>query len=105
MGRLIAVIMSIFVRIEMCLNIIWFSGLCLAITWLVFVWIIGLTGTSLFILGALTGLVFAPIIPLTFAFFNQKLNVVPGLLAVVLCGAALGIMTFQKIAGRIISHI
>jgi len=69
------------------------------------VWSIGLTSTSLFILGAATGLVFAPMIPLTFAFFNQRLNVVPILLALVLCGSALGIITFQKIAGKLIFDI
>ncbi len=70
--------------------------------WLVLVWIVGLTGTSLLILGAISGLIFAPIIPLTFAYFNQRLNVVPILLALVLCGQALGIITFQKVAGKFI---
>jgi len=31
---------------------------------------------------------------------NRKVNVTPILLALVLCGAALGIMSFQKIAGE-----
>jgi hypothetical protein len=67
-----------------------------------FVWLVGLTGISLFILGAGSGLIFSPLIPLTFALFNQRLNVVPILLALVLCGLALGVMTFQKIAGKLI---
>ncbi len=74
----------------------------MVIVWLVLVWIVGLTGTSLLILGAISGLIFAPIIPLTFAYFNQRLNVVPILLALVLCGQALGIITFQKVAGKFI---
>jgi hypothetical protein len=85
----------------MCLNIVWCGGLCLALAWLIFVWAIGLTSTSLFVLGAATGLVFAPLFPLSFGLFNQKLNVVPMLLALLLCGTALGGITFQKIAGKI----
>jgi hypothetical protein len=86
----------------MCLNIVWCGGLCLAIAWFIFVWAIGLTGTSLFILGAATGLVFAPIFPLSFGLFNQRLNVIPMLIALLLCGSALGAITFQKIAGKLI---
>ena len=85
---------------NLCLNFVWLGGLCLAIAWLLFVWVIGLSATSLFVLGAVTGLVFAPFIPLTMAFFNQRLNVVPFLLALVLCGSALGIMIFPKLGGR-----
>jgi hypothetical protein len=77
----------------------------LVIVWLVLVWIVGLTGTSLLILGAISGLIFAPIIPLTFAYFNQRLNVIPILLALVLCGQALGIIIFQKVAGKFIFKI
>ncbi|CAF5196870.1 unnamed protein product, partial [Rotaria magnacalcarata] len=98
-GRLFAAIISVFLSVNMCLNIIWFGGFCLAISWLIFVWFIGLTSTSLFILGAATGLVFSPIFPLSFGLFNQRLNVVPMLLASLLCGSAVGAMTLQKIAG------
>ncbi len=72
------------------------------IVWLVLIWAVGLTGTSLLILGAISGLIFAPIIPLTFAYFDQRLNVVPILLTLVLCGQALGIIIFQKVAGKFI---
>ena len=68
--------------------------------WAIFVWVVGLNGTSLFILGAVTGLVFAPIFPLSFGFFNQRLNVVPMLIALLLCGSALGALIFQKVAGN-----
>ncbi|UJR16772.1 hypothetical protein I4U23_003672 [Adineta vaga] len=98
-GRLIIAIISVFLSVSICLNILWFIALCLAITWLVFVWIIGLTGTNLFILGASTGLVFSPLIPLTFALFNKRLNVTPMLLALVFSGAAFGMIVFQKLAG------
>jgi hypothetical protein len=84
----------------MCLNIIWFGALCLATTWLIYVWVIGLTGTSLFILGAITGLIFSPIFPLSFGFFNQRLNVIPMLLGLLLGGTALGAITLNKIAGK-----
>jgi hypothetical protein len=84
----------------MCLNIVWFGASCLATVWLIYVWVIGLTSTSLFILGATTGLVFAPIFPLSFGFFNQRLNVIPMLLGLLLCGTALGAMTLNKIAGK-----
>lgn len=97
---MIVAIVSVFVSVTTCLNIVWFGCLCLAVAWLVFVWVIGLTATSLFLLGGVTGLMFAPIIPLTFAFFNQRLNVVPLLLALVLCGSALGMIIFSKIGGK-----
>ncbi len=93
--------MSLFIPVTTCLNIAWFTALCLAIAWLVFVWVIGLSATSLFILGAITGLVFGPLIPLTLAFFNQRLNVVPFLLALVLCGTAFGMMIFPKLGGKL----
>jgi hypothetical protein len=102
---LIVAIVSLFVSVTICLNIVWFAALCLAIAWLIFVWIVGLTGTSLFILGAVSGFVFAPIVPLTYAFFNQRLTVVPLLLALVLCGGAFGIIIFQKVAGKIIFDV
>ena len=92
--------MSVFISVAICLNIIWFIALCLVIAWLVFVWAIGLSATSLFILGGITGLVLGPIIPLTVAFFNQRLNVEPFLFALVLCGTALGIIVFPKIGGK-----
>jgi len=88
--------------VNKCLNIVWVGGLCLAIAWFIFVWAIGLTGTSLFILGAATGLVFAPIFPLSFGLFNQRLNVVPMLIALLLCGSAIGAIIFQKIAGNLL---
>ncbi|CAF3483464.1 unnamed protein product [Rotaria socialis] len=103
-GRLFAAIISVFLSVDMCLNIIWFGGFCLAISWLIFVWFIGLTSTSLFILGAVTGLVFSPIFPLSFGLFNQRLNVVPMLLASLLCGSAVGAMTLQKIAGFVLDR-
>jgi hypothetical protein len=87
--------------VNVCLHIVWSAALCLAVAWLIFVWVIGLSAISLFILAAVTGLIFAPIIPLTMAFFNQRLNVAPFLLALVLCGSALGIMIFPKIGGKI----
>ncbi|CAF4331717.1 unnamed protein product, partial [Rotaria sordida] len=60
--------------------------------------------TSLFILGSATGLVFSPIFPLSFGYFNQKLNVVPMLIALLLCGSAVGAITLQKIAGFVMDH-
>jgi hypothetical protein len=97
---LIFAVVSVFLSVNICLNIIWIGTSCLATAWLIYVWLIGLTGTSLFILGAITGLVFAPIFPLSFAFFNQRLNVKPMLLGFLLCGTALGAMTLNKIAGK-----
>ncbi|UJR20194.1 hypothetical protein I4U23_023326 [Adineta vaga] len=100
-GRLIGAILSIWFSVNMCLNFIWFGGLCLAIAWLIVVWTIGLTSTTLFILGAATGFVFAPLFPLSLSLINQRLNVVPVLLALLLCGAGLGAIAFQKLAGII----
>ncbi|CAF4000005.1 unnamed protein product, partial [Rotaria sp. Silwood1] len=98
-GRLIGAVASVFLSVNMCLNIVSCGGLCVAIAWLIFVWAIGLTGTSLFILGAATGLVLAPLFPLSFGLFNQKLNVMPMLIALLLCGSAIGGIALQKIAG------
>jgi hypothetical protein len=100
-GRLIVAIISVYVPVNISLTVVWCGGFLLAVVWLIFVWVIGLSVTSLFILGAVTGLVFAPMIPLTMAFFNQRLNVVQFLLALVLCGSALGIMIFPKIGGLV----
>ncbi|CAF3548032.1 unnamed protein product [Adineta steineri] len=103
-GRFIGAILSMLLSVNMCLTIVWFGGLCLTIAWFIFVWFIGLTGTSLFILGAATGLVFAPLFPLTFGLINQRLNVVPVLLALLLSGSALGAIALQKIAGVVMDH-
>jgi len=97
---LLTAVASAYVSVNVCLNIVWLTSFGLVVAWLVFIWLIGLSTTSLFILGALTGLAFAPIIPLTMAFFNQRLNVVPFLLALVLCGSALGMMIFPKLGGK-----
>ncbi|CAF3586079.1 unnamed protein product [Rotaria sp. Silwood1] len=103
-GRLAFAMISIFLSADKCLNIIWFGSLCLATAWLIFVWIIGLTSTNLFILGAVTGLLFAPIFPLSFGFFNQRLNVIPMLLGFLLSGTALGAITLNKIAGVVMDY-
>ncbi|CAF1077410.1 unnamed protein product [Adineta steineri] len=103
-GRLIFAIISVFLSVKICLNIIWFGALCLAAAWLVSVWVVGLTSTSLFILGVVTGFIFFPIFPLSFGYFNQRLNVTPMLLGLLLCGTALGAMTFSKIAGLVMDH-
>ncbi len=79
----------------------WCGGLVLAIIWMIYVWIIGLTATSLFVLGSLTGLIIAPLFPLSFAWITQKLNVIPALLAALLCGCGLGSLILQKIGGRL----
>ncbi|CAF1445585.1 unnamed protein product, partial [Rotaria sordida] len=103
-GRLIFAIVSLFLSVNICLSIIWFGAFCLAIAWLNYVWIIDLTSPSLYILGAVTDLIFSPIFPLSFGFFNQRLNVIPMLLDLLLCGTALGAITFNKIAGVIIDR-
>ena len=88
------------VSVNKCLNIIWSGALCLSIVWLIFVWVIGLTFVSLLVLGSITGLIFSPVFPLSYGFFNQKLNVIPMLLALLLAGTAFGAMTLNKIAGK-----
>ena len=75
-------------------------GFILAITWYIFVWVIDLTSTNLFVLGAFTGLVFSPTFPLSFGFINQRLNVNPFLVGLLLCGASFGAMSFQKLGGK-----
>lgn len=77
-------------------------GFILAACWYIFVWVVDLTSTSLFVLGAFTGLVFSPTFPLSFAFLNQRLNPNPLLLALLLSGSACGGMVFQKIAGVVL---
>ncbi|CAF4330929.1 unnamed protein product, partial [Adineta steineri] len=70
-----------------------------AIIWNIYVWVFGLTITGLFILGGLTGLIIAPLFPLSFAWFTQNLNVITPLLAALLCACGLGSLVLQKIAG------
>ncbi|CAF3192999.1 unnamed protein product [Rotaria sp. Silwood2] len=101
-GRLICAITAIFIPVHVAIGILWICGLLLAITWFIFVWIIGLTSTSIFVLGAFTGFIFSPIFPLSFAFINQRLNVNPLLVGLLLCGSAFGGMILQKIAGVVL---
>jgi hypothetical protein len=96
---LICAIVSLFVSDDITLSVIWMGGLVLAITWIIYIWTIGLSSTSLFVLGSFTGLIFSPIFPLSFGFINQRLIVNPFLLGLFLCGAALGGIIFQKLAG------
>jgi hypothetical protein len=84
------------------LTVLWIGGLAIAITWIIYVWTIGLSITSLFILGSFTGLIFSPIYPLSFGFINQRLNINPLLVDLILCGGASGGIIFQKIAGQLI---
>lgn len=72
----------------------------MAIFWYIFVWVIGLNVKNLFLLGGLTGLVFSPTFPLSFAFINPRLNVNPFLVALFLSGSACGGSVFQKIGGK-----
>lgn len=93
-----------FIPVYIFLSVIWFVGLLLAIAWMIYVWILGLTATNLFVLGSLTGLIISPMYPLSVGWFNQKLNVVPPLLAALFCGSALGSLILQKVAGRLFSY-
>jgi hypothetical protein len=97
---LIGAIESAFIPIHICLVIGWFGGLILAVTWMLYVWILGLTTINLFVLGSLTGFVTGPLYALSFSWINQKLNVIPPLLAAILCGCGLGALVLQKIAGK-----
>ncbi|CAF1353092.1 unnamed protein product [Adineta ricciae] len=66
-----------------------------------FVWVLGLTGTSLLVLGASSGLVFAPLLPLTIALFNQRSKTAPRLLPFVFLVVASSMIIFQKLAGLV----
>jgi hypothetical protein len=90
-----------FVPVHLALVGLWICGFILAITWFIFVWIIELTSLNLFILGGFTGFVFSPTFPLSFSFINQRLNVNPLLVALLLSGSAFGGMIFQKLGGKI----
>lgn len=100
MGRLIGAIESVFIPVSICLVVSWCQNLIVAVLWIVYVWTIGLTVTSLFVLGSLTGLAIGPLFALSFAWINEKLHVTPMLLAASLCGAGLGATFMQKIAGN-----
>ncbi|CAF0728307.1 unnamed protein product [Adineta steineri] len=103
-GRLIGAIACIFIPVSICLSGLWCGGLLLAIMWITYVWILGLTTTSLFVLGSFTGLIIGPLLPLSFAWVNQKLNVIPSLLAALLFGSGVGSLTLQKIGGFIMDY-
>lgn len=100
LGRLICAFITICVPVHIAISGLWVFGFTLAAAWYIFVWWIELTSTTLFVLGAFTGLVFSPTFPLSFAFLNQRLNVNPLLVALLLSGSACGGMIFQKIAGN-----
>ncbi len=103
---MISAIESIFIPVPVCLVISWCGGLGLAVMWIIYVWVLGLTATNLFVLGALTGFIIGPFYPLSFAWINQKLNVVPLLLAALCCGGGLGASALQKIGGKLyIKHL
>ncbi|CAF1091294.1 unnamed protein product [Didymodactylos carnosus] len=101
-GRLICAFASVFIEPHISLSVAWITGLGIATLWIIYVWIIRLSITSLFVLGAFTGLVFSPIFPLSFGFINTRLNVIPALLAVFLSGTAFGSILFQKLAGKLL---
>jgi hypothetical protein len=98
---LIGAIESVFIPVHICLAIAWRGGLLLAVAWMLYVWILGLTATNLFVLGSLTGLVIGPLYAQSFAWINQKLNTIPLLLAVLFCGGGLGSLVLQKIGGKL----
>ena len=86
--------------VHIALGGLWVFGFTLAVAWYIFVWVVNVTSTNLLVLGALTGLVFSPTFPLSFGFINQRLNVNPLLVGLLLCGVALGAMSFQKLGGK-----
>ncbi len=97
---MIGAIESVFIPIHICLAVSWCGGLLVAVMWIIYVWILGLTTTNLFVLGSLTGFIIGPLYALSFAWINQKLNVIPPLIAAILCGGSLGSLVLQKIAGK-----
>jgi len=103
-GRLICAVVTIFVPTHIALSGVWVCGFILATVWFIIVWIIGLTSTNIFVLGAFTGLVFSPTFPLSFAFINQRLTVNPLLVGLLLCGASIGAMTFQGLGGIVLDN-
>lgn len=103
-GRLIGAIESIFLPVTISLIIQWCGGLLLALVWIVYVWILELTPTSLFVLGSLTGFVVGPLFALSFAWIKHQLNVIPLLLGIILCGCGLGSAGMQKIAGLVMDR-
>jgi hypothetical protein len=68
--------------------------------WIIYVWILDLTVTNLFVLGSLTGLIIGPLYAVSFAWINQTLNTIPLLLDVIFCGGDLGSLVLQKIGGK-----
>ncbi len=103
-SRLISAFTTIVVAVDTALIVLWAGGLILSVIWIVYVWTVGLSVTSLFVLGACTGFVFSPIFPLSFGFINQRLKMNPLLVGVFLCGAAFGAISFQKIAGEHLNY-
>ncbi|CAF0767607.1 unnamed protein product [Adineta steineri] len=101
-GRLICMVITVYIPVHLCLIGLWVFGLSVAVGWYIFVWQITLTSTSLLILGAFTGLIFSPTFPLSFGFLNQRLNTNPLLIGLLLCGSASGGMFFQKIGGIVL---
>lgn len=80
--------------------VLWFSGLVLSIAWTIYVWVIGLSIYSLFVLGSLTGLAFSPILPLALSFIQRKMNVNERSISIFLCIGSLGGILYTKLAGK-----
>ncbi|UJR20193.1 hypothetical protein I4U23_023325 [Adineta vaga] len=99
-GRLIVAIVSLMFSVYNCMNIIWFGGLCSALGWLLLIWTTDLTLTTLNLLSAITGLIFAPLFPLSLGLINQRLNITPVFLALLLCASSLGSIIFENLAGK-----
>jgi len=98
---LVGVIESVFIPVHICLIFAWCGGLGLAVMWIIYVWVLGLTSINLFVLGSLNGFILGQLFPLSFSWINQKLNVIPILLATLFCGGGFGSLVLQKIGGKL----
>ena len=76
------------------------GGLCFGIIWLIVIWVIGATSTSLCILGTAAGVVLGALFPLSMAYISERMLVTHVALAYLYSSEAIGGILFSKISGK-----
>lgn len=89
-----------YVATSIILSVVLTSGLCVGIIWLIFIWVIGATSTSLCVLGTAAGAVLGALFPLSMAYISERMQVTHVALAYLYSSEAIGGALFSKICGK-----
>ncbi|CAF1559444.1 unnamed protein product [Adineta ricciae] len=101
-SRIPVAILCVYVATSIILSVILTSGLCVGIIWLIVIWVVGATSTSLCILGAAAGAVLGALFPLSMAYISERMQVTHVALAYLYSSEAIGGVLFSKISGDVI---